>query len=141
MRYQLRRLRRIRRPVGLSSQLYIGHSFVLSRRQLSSRWSAIVPLQRVQIAAARPILDIVTPALRQLHDKRVDYKLCTMIQFTPDSTHILRRYGSFRRYGCQLDEAWIAFRRHRSVSATSRDVARQSANGSSRMLVPTYGTV
>jgi len=45
-------------------------------------------LQRVQNAAARLILDLrmnehVTPALRQFHwlpiDRRVDFKLCTMI--------------------------------------------------------------
>jgi len=50
--------------------------------------SAIMPLQRVQNAAALLILDLrmnkqVTPALRQLHwmpvDSRVDFKLCTMM--------------------------------------------------------------
>jgi len=50
--------------------------------------SAIMPLQCVQHAAAQLILDLrmkenVTPALRQLHwlpvDRRVDFKLCTMM--------------------------------------------------------------
>jgi len=47
-----------------------------------------MPLQRIQNAAARLILDLqmsehVTPALRQLHwlpvDRRMDFKLCTMM--------------------------------------------------------------
>jgi len=47
-----------------------------------------MPFQRVQNAAAQLILDLrmnehVTPALRQLHwlpvDRRVDFKLCTMM--------------------------------------------------------------
>jgi len=40
------------------------------------------------------------------------------IQFMPTVPNILRRYGSFRRR--QLVEVWIAFPRHRSVSATAR---------------------
>jgi hypothetical protein len=49
--------------------------------------SAMMPLQRVQNAAARLILDLrmndhVAPVLRLLHwlpvDHRVDFKLCTM---------------------------------------------------------------
>jgi len=50
--------------------------------------SAIMPLQRVQNAAAPVILDLqmnelVTPVLRQLHwlpvDRRLEFKLCTMM--------------------------------------------------------------
>jgi len=71
------------------------HSFVLSRLDYGNSVlaslpkSAIMPLQRVQNAAARLILDLrmnelhVTLALRQLHwllvDRRVGFTLCTMI--------------------------------------------------------------
>ena len=92
--YQLRRLRQIRRPVGQELVAQLVHSFVLSRLDYGNSVlaglpkSAIMPLQRVQNAAARLILDLrmnehVTPALRQLHwlpvDRRVDFKLCTMM--------------------------------------------------------------
>ena len=92
--YQLRRLRQIRRPVGQELVAQLAHSFVLSRLDYGNSVlaglpkSAIMPLQRVQNAAARLILDLrmndhVTPALRQLHwlpvDRRVDFKLCIMM--------------------------------------------------------------
>ena len=92
--YQLRRLRQIRRPVSQKLVAQLVHSFVLSRLDYRNSVlaglpkSAIMPLQRVQNAAARLILDLrmndhVTPALRQLHwlpvDRRVDFKLCTMM--------------------------------------------------------------
>ena len=60
--YQLRRLRRMRRPVGKELVTQLVHSFVLSRLDYGNSvlWglskSAIKPLQRVQNAAARLIL-------------------------------------------------------------------------------------
>jgi hypothetical protein len=92
--YQLRRLRQIRRPVGQELVAQLVHSFVLSKLDYGNSVlaglpkSTITPLQRVQNAAARLILDLrmndhVSPALRQLHwlpiDRRVDFKLCTMM--------------------------------------------------------------
>lgn len=92
--YQLRRLRNLRRLVDQELVSQLVHSFVLSRLDYGNSVlaglpkSAIMPLQRVQNAAARLILDLrmnehVTPALRQLHwlpvDMRVNYKLCTMM--------------------------------------------------------------
>ena len=92
--YQLRRLRQIRRPVGKELVAQLVHSFVLSRIDYGNSVlaglpkSTIMPLQRVQNAAARLILDLrmsdhVTPALKQLHwlpvDRRVEFKLCTMM--------------------------------------------------------------
>jgi len=71
---QLRRLRQIRRPVGQELIAQLVHSFIFSRLDYSNSVlaglpkSAIMPLQRVQNAAARLILDLrmnehVTPAL------------------------------------------------------------------------------
>ena len=92
--YQLRRLGLIRRLIGQELVAQLVHSFVLSRLDYGNSVlaglpkSAIMPLQRVQNAAARLILDLrtnehVTPALKQLHwlpvDRRVDFKLCTMM--------------------------------------------------------------
>jgi len=90
--YQLRRLRQIRRPVGQLLVAQLVHSFVLSRLNHGNSVlaglpkSAIMPLQRFRNAAARLILDLrmnehVTPALRHwlLVDRRVDFKLCTMM--------------------------------------------------------------
>jgi hypothetical protein len=87
--YQLRRLRQIRRPVGLELIIQLAHSFVLSRLDYgnsvlaSSPKSAIMTLQLVQTATAWLIVD-TTLALMQLHwlpvDRRVDFKLCTMMQ-------------------------------------------------------------
>jgi len=70
--YQLRRLRQIHRTVGQELVAQLVHSFVLSRLDYGNSVSAIMPLQRVQNAAARLILDLrmnehVTPTLRQLH--------------------------------------------------------------------------
>ena len=62
--YQLRRLRQIRRPVGQELVAQLAHSFVLSRLDYGNSVlaglpkSAIMPLQRVQNAAARLILDL-----------------------------------------------------------------------------------
>jgi hypothetical protein len=92
--YQLRRLRQLRDLVGQELVTQLVHSFVLSRLDYGNSVlaglpkSSIMPLQRVQNAAARLILDLrmsdhVTPALWQLHwlpvALRVDYKLCTMM--------------------------------------------------------------
>jgi len=89
-----RRIRYIHRPVGQKLVAQLVHSFVLSRLDYGNSVlagrpkSPIMPLQRIQNAAARLILDLrmnenVTPALRQLHllcvDRRVDFKLCTMM--------------------------------------------------------------
>ena len=85
--YQLRRLRQIRHLVGQVFIVQLVNSFVLLRLDYSNSVlaglpkSAIMPLQRVQNAAARLILDLrmddhMIPALRQLHwlpvDRRVD---------------------------------------------------------------------
>jgi Reverse transcriptase (RNA-dependent DNA polymerase) len=81
--YQLRRLRQIRRPIGQELVAQLVHLFVLSRLDYRNSIlaglpkSAIMPLQRVQNAAARLILDLrmnehVTPALRQLHWLPID---------------------------------------------------------------------
>jgi len=90
--YQLRRLRQVRRLVGQELVAQLVHSIVPSRlddvNSVLARLpkSAITPLQCVQNAAARQILELrmnenVTPALRQLHwlpvDRRVEFKLCT----------------------------------------------------------------
>src|SRR5208282_2159720 len=92
--YQLRRLRQIRRLVGQELTAQLVHAFVLSRLDYGNSVlaglprSTVEPLQRVQNAAARLILqlgmrDHVTPALRQLHwlpvHLRLKHKLCTMM--------------------------------------------------------------
>jgi len=73
--YLLCRLRQIRRPVGQERVAQLVHSFFISRLDYGNSdlaglpKSVIIPLQRVQNAAARLILDLrmnehVTPALR-----------------------------------------------------------------------------
>ena len=92
--YQLRQLRQVHRLVGQEITAQLVHAFVLSRVDYGNSVlaglpkSTIAPLQRVQNAAARLVLDLkmrdhVTPALRQLHwlpvHLRVDFKLCTLM--------------------------------------------------------------
>jgi hypothetical protein len=92
--YQLRRLRQIRHLVGQQITTQLVHAFVTSRLDYGNSVlaglpkSTIAPLQRVQNAAARLVLNMkmnehVTPALRHLHwlpvHDRVTFKLCTMM--------------------------------------------------------------
>src|SRR5664279_1116877 len=92
--YQLRRLRQVRHLIGQEITTQLVHAFVLSRVDYGNSTlaglpkSTTAPLQRVQNAAARLILDLkmrdhVTPALRQLHwlpvHLRIKFKLCVMM--------------------------------------------------------------
>jgi len=92
--YQLWRLRQVRNLVGQEITTQLVYAFVLSRVDYGNSTlaglpkSTIAPLQRVQNAAARLILNLhmrdhVTPARRQLHwlpvHLRVKFKLCTMM--------------------------------------------------------------
>jgi len=89
--YQLRRLRQIRRLVGLEVTAQLVSAFILSRLDYCNSVLAGLPrcttepLQRVLNSAARLVLNLrlheyVTPALKQLHwlpiDYRITYKLC-----------------------------------------------------------------
>ncbi len=76
--YQLRRLRQIRHLVGQDLTAQLVHAFVLSRLDYGNSslaglpMSTIAPLQRVQNATARLIMNLgprdnVTSALKQLH--------------------------------------------------------------------------
>lgn len=93
--YHLRRLRQIRRRVGTEVTTQLVRAFVTSRLDYCNSVLAglpratLEPLQRVQNAAARLILDLnlwdhVTPGLHQLHwlpvRFRIQYKLCSMMQ-------------------------------------------------------------
>jgi hypothetical protein len=93
--YHLRRLRQIRRRVGTEVTTQLVLAFITSRLDYCNSVLAglpqitLEPLQRVQNAAARLILDLnlwdhVTPGLRQLHwlpvRWRIQYKLCTIMQ-------------------------------------------------------------
>ena len=93
--YHLRRLRQIRRRVGTEVTTQLVLAFVTSRLDYCNSVLAglpqvtLEPLQRVQNAAARLILDLnlwdhVTPGLRQLHwlpiRWRIQYKLCSIMQ-------------------------------------------------------------
>ena len=93
--YHLRRLRQIRRRVGMEVTTQLVLAFITSRLDYCNSVLAglpqvtLEPLQRVQNAAARLILDLnlwdhVTPGLRQLHwlpvRWRIQYKLCTIMQ-------------------------------------------------------------
>ena len=92
--YQLRRLRAIRHHLGLNVTKCLVCSFVLSRLDYCNSLLAglpatsLVPLQRVQNAAARLVLglkttDHITPALMELHwlpiKHRISYKLCILV--------------------------------------------------------------
>jgi Reverse transcriptase (RNA-dependent DNA polymerase)/Endonuclease-reverse transcriptase len=93
--YHLRRIRQIRRRVGKEVATQLVLAFVTSRLDYCNSVLAglpqvtLEPLQRVQNAAVRLILDLnlrdhVTPGLRQLHwlpvRWRVQHKLCTIMQ-------------------------------------------------------------
>ena len=93
--YHLRRIRQIRRRVGKEVATQLVLAFVTSRLDYCNSVLAglpqvtLEPLQRVQNAAARLILDLdlwdhVTPGLRQLHwlpiRWRVQHKLCSIMQ-------------------------------------------------------------
>ena len=92
--YHLRRLRQIRRRVGTEVTTQLVLAFITSRLDYCNSLLAglpqatLEPLQRVQNAAVRLILDLnmrdhVTPGLRQLHwlpvRHRVQFKLCTIM--------------------------------------------------------------
>ena len=92
--YHLRRLRQIRRRVGTEVTTQLVLAFITPRLDYCNSvlaglpQVALEPLQCVQNAAARLILDLnmwdhVTPGLRQLHwlsvRWRIQYKLCTIM--------------------------------------------------------------
>ena len=92
--YQLRRLRQIRSIVGKEVTSQLISAFMLTRLDYCNSLlaglprSTIAPLQRVQNAAARLVLNLVfrdhvTPALQQLHwlpvEYRIKYKLCALM--------------------------------------------------------------
>ena len=96
--YHLRRLRQIRRRVGTEVTTQLVLAFVTSRLDYCNSVLAglpqvtLEPLQRVQNAAARLILDLnlrdhVTPGLHQLHwlpvRFRIQYKLCLIMHAIP----------------------------------------------------------
>lgn len=92
--YQLRRLRQTRNLIGQELTAQLVHSFILSRLDYGNSVlaglpkSTIAPLQRVQNAAARLILNLktndhLTSAMHQLHwlpiHMRIQFKLCVMM--------------------------------------------------------------
>jgi len=92
--YQLRRLRSIRRQLGSDVTQRLVSAFVLSRIDYCNGLFAglpavtLAPLQRVQNAAARLVLNLkpsdhITPALFQLHwlpvNQRISFKLCLIV--------------------------------------------------------------
>ena len=92
--YQLRRLRPIRRLLGRGVTQRLVAAFVLSRLDYCNALLAelpattLAPLQRVQNAAARLVLDLrrtdhVTPAFIELHwlpiKQRIIFKLCLLV--------------------------------------------------------------
>lgn len=92
--YHLRRIRQIRRRVGTEVTTQLVLAFIIPRLDYCNSVLAglpqvtLEPLQRVQNAAVRLILDLnmwdhVTPGLRQLHwlpvRWRIQYKLCTIM--------------------------------------------------------------
>jgi len=89
----------------------------------SCRFNASRTLQRGWFSTRR-MCDHGTTVWRKLHwspaHMRVNYELWTMHCDALNSyrtvSNVLHRYDSFRRR--QLDEVWIVFHRHRSVSAT-----------------------
>ena len=99
--FHLRRLRQIRRRVGADVTTQLVLAFITSRLDYCNSvlagvpQSTLEPLQRVQNAAVRLILQLglhehVTPGLLQLHwlpvRWRIQFKLCTMMH----SIHIAR---------------------------------------------------
>ena len=92
--YQLRRLRSIRRQLGRDVTQRLVSAFVLSRLDYCNALLAelpaatLAPLQRVQNAAARLILNVkrsdhITPAYIELHwlpiEQRIAYKICLLV--------------------------------------------------------------
>jgi hypothetical protein len=92
--YQLRRLKTIRRHLGRDVTKCLVCCFILTRLDYCNALlaglpaSALAPLQRVQNAAARLILDLkssdhITPALMELHwlpvKQRIAYKISTLV--------------------------------------------------------------
>ena len=91
--YHLRRLRSLRKQIGRELMARLVSAFVLSRLDYYNAIlaglpsSTLAPLQRVQNAAARLVLDLkprdhVTSAYHQLHwlpvRQRIEYKLCLL---------------------------------------------------------------
>jgi len=92
--YQLRRLRQLRRLVGQELTTQLVHAFVLSKLDYGNAvlaglpQSTLAPLQRVQNAAARLVLNLsprehITPHLQRLHwlpvHLRIQFKLCLLM--------------------------------------------------------------
>ena len=92
--YQLRRIRQIRRIINQEVAAQMVHALVISKLDYCNGVLAglpavtIAPLQRVQNAAARLVLNLklsdhVTSALKQLHwlpvRWRIQYKLCLLM--------------------------------------------------------------
>jgi len=92
--YQLRRLKSIRRHLGPDVTKCLVCSFILSRLDYCNSLfaclpaSTLAPLQRVQNAAARLVLNLkssdhITTALIELHwlpvKYRISYKICTLV--------------------------------------------------------------
>jgi len=92
--YQLRRLRSIRRQLGHDFAQRLVSAFVLARIDYCNALLAelpaitLAPLQRVQNAAARLVLNLkpyghITPAFMELHwlpvRQRIAYKLCLLV--------------------------------------------------------------
>jgi len=92
--YQLRRLRSIRRQLGRDVTQRLVSAFVLSRLDYCNALladlpaSTLAPLQRVQNAAARLVLDLkpsdhITAAFFELHwlpiERRIAYRLCLLV--------------------------------------------------------------
>ena len=92
--YQLRRLKTVRRHLGRDVTKCLVCSFILSRLDYCNSLlaslpaSSLAPLQRVQNAAARLVLDLkpsdqITAALMELHwlpiKQRIAYKLCCLV--------------------------------------------------------------
>jgi hypothetical protein len=95
--YQLRRLRSIRRHLGRDVTQSLVSAFILSRIDYCNALLAdvpattLAPLQRVQNAAARLVLNLrpydhITPAFIELHwlpvRQRIIYKLCLLVHKT-----------------------------------------------------------
>ena len=92
--FHLRRLKTVRRILGMRTTASLVTAFVISRLDYCNSVlaglpkSSIAPLQRVQNAAARLICalgphDHVTPSLRELHwlpvEQRIVFKLCALM--------------------------------------------------------------
>ena len=123
--YQLRRLRSIRRHLGRDVTHRLVCAFVFSRLDYCNALfaglpvSTLAPLQRVENAAARFVLDLkwsehITSALKQLHwlpiKQRICYKLSTIVhkclhQQAPDYLSELFTFTADIQSRCSLRSA------------------------------------